>query len=478
MNKKKKISFFAMLIAMVSFVFIVLPISHAMQRSVLVSLQFLIIGIVAGGNLLIEIQKQPFSLAIVHWFFLFTFFFCGGFTQFATDKFLWNLSASLSEVKLANWIILLWEGCFIFAYNNWRFLRWSNIIKNKKFTRYCISEWKLAVIILVLFISGVYPVLRAGFKVYIVRTMFDENAIYQLIKIKALKTVTYSMIAGTALWSSLSAISHFKQSKSPTSILLMLLASIALLLNVPPFAVPRFEVAAIYGGLLLFHWDKMRKSKVFIYSLAVGLLILFPLLNAFRGTETELITSEGIWRSLGNVSGNFTRADYDAYSMLIYSIRYVREFGVVLGQQLLGALLFFIPRVVWPNKPVGSGAMIIEKMAIGVHPNVSCPIVAEGYLNFGIIGVVIFSFVLANATKSFDQYFWQQAKNMQLAFIPMLYTCTLPFLLFMLRGDLMSTFAFFSGFVVSLFLFRKIIISPVDINCDVNGGNNSDNENS
>jgi hypothetical protein len=44
------------------------------------------------------------------------------------------------------------------------------------------------------------------------------------------------------------------------------------------------------------------------------------------------------------------------------AIKYSEIESITYGRQLVGALLFFVPSSLWPNKPIGSGTLVAENM--------------------------------------------------------------------------------------------------------------------
>ena len=84
--------------------------------------------------------------------------------------------------------------------------------------------------------------------------------------------------------------------------------------------------------------------------------------------------------------------------MICRSLDLVSQMGSFKGKQLLGAMLFFIPRSIWPSKPIGSGATIAIYQRQSFK-NISCPIIGEAIINFGIIGVIIFAVAIAKTSS-------------------------------------------------------------------------------
>jgi len=73
------------------------------------------------------------------------------------------------------------------------------------------------------------------------------------------------------------------------------------------------------------------------------------------------------------------------------------------------------------------------------------PFPAEGYINFGIIGILLFAFILSLISKITDN--WYKYNDLRLFFS--LFVCF--HMVFMLRGDLMSSFAYLIGILLAIF---------------------------
>jgi hypothetical protein len=141
--------------------------------------------------------------------------------------------------------------------------------------------------------------------------------------------------------------------------------------------------------------------------------------------------------------------------MLVSAIRHSKTYGCTWGGQLLGAILFFVPRSVWPTKPIGSGAMLIKKeLGRDAFSNISCPFIAEGMVNFGLIGVALFALFLGTLLTKLDKTYWEhfEKESKAVCFAPYLFLVFMLF--FVMRGDLLSSFAYVCGFVATGFLLK------------------------
>ena len=113
-----------------------------------------------------------------------------------------------------------------------------------------------------------------------------------------------------------------------------------------------------------------------------------------------------------------------------------------------------MPRILWPDKPIGSGAYLAKELKM-FFDNISANYFAEGYINFGFAGIIIFTILLSYWTARIDKIYWNMAILIPNNYFTVIYMITLGMLFFILRGDLLSSFAYTFGFIFSaLFLFK------------------------
>ncbi len=211
------------------------------------------------------------------------------------------------------------------------------------------------------------------------------------------------------------------------------------LITLFPTSIARYYLASIYLPLMLIAFEKRIDRTFFPIFIFFALFILFPILSALRNISDESIMSK-ITNQIVNGS-SFYGGDFDSYSMLIRSINFYEEASIPFFKQLLGPLFFYVPRSVWPDKPVGTGMYVAENSGM-IFTNVSSPLIAEGYINGGMFGVVLFAFVLGAAVTRYDRYFWR-SNNVSLG--RAFYLSAFPLFFFMMRGDLLSSFTFITA---------------------------------
>lgn len=211
-----------------------------------------------------------------------------------------------------------------------------------------------------------------------------------------------------------------------------------------PTGIARFLVAFIYLPLLLTIVPLLRKSINITLLIIFSIIIVFPFLNQFRyfsfSKEIKFLP-EAVF---------FNQGHFDAYQNLVEVLRV--DF-VTHGYQLLGALFFFVPRFLWSDKPFGSGYQLSLDLGYAFN-NISMPFIAEGYVNFGYFGFIIFSIFLAFLMKKVDSLYLSKVDNINFNYCKGVFLCAAIF--FMLRGDLMSSFSFLLAGIVAFKIAEKI----------------------
>jgi hypothetical protein len=213
-----------------------------------------------------------------------------------------------------------------------------------------------------------------------------------------------------------------------------------------PLALSRNAVAGFYLPLLLLFIPLFRKGHYFVSTMIFGLLIVFPFLDGFRSFSQDTNLGVGLNFDM------FTQMHFDAYATFTRVICYDI---FTAGNQLLGVIFFFIPRSIWASKPLSSGQFHAQVLGLDFQ-NLSFTYLAEGYINFGFLGVFIFLFFIAYWSALLDKTYWLNVnKN---SYFNVIYILTLGMFLFILRGDLMNSYAYSCGLIFSAFLGYRVII--------------------
>ena len=200
-------------------------------------------------------------------------------------------------------------------------------------------------------------------------------------------------------------------------------------------------------------------SKILVTFIVI-FIILFPLSSIFTNTTYSVWTSN-TWQNLGNISltdtiyEHFNSLHYDAWANVDSAIRYTADNGYQYGLQLIGVIFFFIPRAIWTNKPVATGHLVGDFLMNNFtmwFDNLSSPIISEGYVDFGIFGVILFGLLFALITHKISMVTRNPDKLKRYTAVYVAFS-----LMFVLRGSLMSSYAYICGSILTFVYLPKAI---------------------
>ena len=226
------------------------------------------------------------------------------------------------------------------------------------------------------------------------------------------------------------------------------IAGVCVILTCFPTAMARFNVAAIYLGIAILLFPAFsRKRGLFAFLLVLGFLVAYPLFNAFKYIGAAASVEEAILTIFNSMTAGYTSGNYDAFSIMFWCADYLSFFGCTYGRQLLGAVLFFVPRSIWLDKPVPSGQLVFSSFHYH-FTDLAFPLPFEGCLNFGLIGLPIFALAYGLIVRLLDERYWKSRMS-HFGDSPSTLLLYYPFLLcltfYMLRGAMMTTFTYVFG---------------------------------
>ena len=379
--------------------------------------------------------------------FFYTFFWLAPVLQTKKEIYPNTMPVEPRLVVLTNFYLLVF-GVSYFAFKNLFKIKIRTIRINEKYYKLNQKTFKiiffLTIIIFILFFD------------YLITNMISASGISLSVETSwmlILNTFIFSFPLYLAYHSSLTI-------KNTNSKVFIFIISILLLLFFKnPLLTKRNALGPIYLTLFfIFFKEHFNNFKILLFLILV-LSIIFPFSQAF--THNRSLVVGDLFETFVNrlktmdVKQALTSLDYDAWSNFMAAIKYSEIESITYGRQLVGAVLFFVPRSFWPNKPVGSGHFVAENMLMTRYSfwftNISMPFPAEGYINFGILGIILFAFILALISKITDK--WYKYNDLRLFFS--LYVCF--HMVFMLRGDLMSSFAYLVGNLLAIFFVPLIL---------------------
>ncbi len=395
-------------------------------------------------HILKEVSKRSFSFCLFFDMFALFFFGFAALLQFFTNQFIWRLQAESAEVLICNLIIFLW-AVFFYSGRNVKIVLKGNDF-NKKYTmrknaRYILCFFSIFIMLYYIKTIGLSNLFLRSTNSY-GETVDTTTA---LLAVHGLRNISLYSLAFNIVYCR-------KQGKVDA---ICIIAAVCFLVSCFPTAVSRNVAAAYYMGLIILTFPKVRKTQWLPIILIVGLVVVFPLLGNMRNATS---TTEGMEMVQGTSLGDtYLTGDYDAFSMIMIIRRYVLDNGATLGRQLLGVLLFFVPRKIWPTKPIGTGATVIGPVMSQSFANVSAPLIGEAYVNGGVLGTIVMGFIVGIMTGSADNKYWKTKD--EFARVRMIYPFNLLQFFFMMRGDLLSSWAyFFATYFVGSVIWKLSVI--------------------
>lgn len=406
---------------------------------------------------LLKNSKLGYSLSSIIDIFMFVFMFLAPMIQYLSKIFPWEDAYIISDeiIIATNFIILTFLLIYYYFYD-------KLIVKYKKsakkFTLASFINVKIILNIgfIISLIGGVYIISITGIQNFFARSTnsLGLDSTQGLIVNNFLKGFpTTTLLMNLVYWKNNRRFHNFFQ--------VLTLSLFVVLLNFPT-GIARFQVAVVYLALLIVVKQKFNNKYFFKYVLFIGLFIIFPLINIFRRNTFADFATLNV--TLPNPIDGFLTGNYDAYSMLARSIIYVNTNGTTLGSQFLGSLFFFIPRSMWPEKPMGSGIFIGEYFG-WEFTNVSMPYIGEGYINFGLFGIVLFSVLLAFITSKLDYNYEEMVERSykKVSLISIVHPMLIGYVFFIMRGDLLSSLSYAIGYgvmpIVTLFVLDRLLFS-------------------
>lgn len=221
----------------------------------------------------------------------------------------------------------------------------------------------------------------------------------------------------------------------------------AVLYSVNPISSPRYYFGTVFMAFAATLGAYATASRVRVSAAAflAGLLLLFPLADAFRANTSEVnVTFDPI--------AALTSGDFDGLVQTMNTIRYVDLADPPWGKQAIGVALFWVPREMWPDKPADS-ASTVAQFAGYEFTNMSSPIWAELFMSGGWPLAVVGMFGFGWFVRRWDDRATMRWK-LHLATSPL--ALILPFyLVILLRGALLQAMVYAAIIAISAWFVRS-----------------------
>lgn len=421
---------------------------------------FSAIGFIGVSRLMKEFDYASYSMNIMHWIFVLFFFVLAPVIQIALGYNPWGVTLTTNEIVTSGVFVLMWIISYMVgnSFGDRIYLR-IDVERDEGYYDENVSTDYVAIITVLSIICAVIIISQTGLS-----NMFARNTSglsYESTNSKMWSLIISRCTRATIVYAvSFTLVEYLRKGEH---LFALILNSIILLITCFPTSLARNTAGSIYIGIIILLFSRninsFRKSGKFVYIFLLGFMIVFPAINVFRRTDfLDVNMLETLQNVLDNITENYLSADYDAFSVIGDTVRYVKANGIEWGYQLLGAAFFFVPRSIWKSKPYGSGQTIFEWMGAS-FTNISCPLLAEGYINFGIIGIIIFGFAAGIIARCVDRKYWENIdrKGVLPDYLTLLYPFLIIMYFFMLRGDLMTTWAYTAAYIVVFKLLHSLM---------------------
>jgi len=238
---------------------------------------------------------------------------------------------------------------------------------------------------------------KTGISIYFQPRAVFEKSIFDAFGNSTISTIISSVIQVFSLLNFLLILEYYlRVQKNFVRLLYLLLQFLVLIIVCNPISSPRNLVGVVFTSIALVLFKFQPKIIRFAIALTpIFFVLIFPILDFFRYSK-----SGGLHKKIG-IGQLSTNQDYDAFQQLCNTVAHVNVGGFQKGKQILGFFLLFIPRTIWQGKPVPTGPFVAGSLNFE-FTNVSSPLPAEGFIDFGIIGVVLYAFCFGLIISKLD----------------------------------------------------------------------------
>jgi hypothetical protein len=237
--------------------------------------------------------------------------------------------------------------------------------------------------------------------------------------------------------------SSSKRERRSVAIAATALGCFNLVANYPPSLARLFLGFVVVSIAVLVLRKRAKLVPLFVLCMILGMIVLFPYADYFRTGSGYTVSDLS-----APTDKLIYKADYDAFQMVANTVKVVKARGVAFGYNFLGACFFYVPRAVCPAKPYGTGKVVGEVVGYSRSSlNLSSPLWAEFYYAGGTLLVIVGFWVYGYMTRRAEgRELWSPISAVAVAYAAGAQ-------IFVLRGDLLNSVAYFAPGALLLLMF-------------------------
>ncbi len=411
--------------------------------------------LVLGLTLLFwEIRRRPYSLHLMHLLSLVGLMGLVPLMQLIGGSFPWQATFPVTEdgIVTANLVVLVWLYVYLIGYHfggrmaSTRMrLPWLTTVLDRPLAFSAVKLGLGIAVIAMAFLA--YQNLGGVFT----RSALDASLRAPDSALDLLVRVFLRAIPLMALGALLLVAGHRGTRRSSGTTLVLIIFAIAVLWFDNPLAGARYWTATMviaFGAILVLR--RRKTGGIVVVVLVLG-TVLLPTLDAGRLSRDPSSIIFALADAPDPVDQLASSGDFDSYVNSILINEFVSERGTTYGRQLLGVFLFWVPRSLGANNPVGSSTYVATELGFS-HTNIALSLHAEGVINFGWLGVPMFAVVFGLILGYFDKIYhvgFGGFKGSRPRVIDLLYVFWLGMIVFITRGGLMSSFSYTVGITLA-----------------------------
>ena len=404
------------------------------SKSLFSIIGFIIIGILSIYSVLKD--SRIISMNKFYWYFQLVFMSIAPLCQYLSEYSPWGIKIDEKDIRAATYLIVFGNCIYLIFYRKCKIHLRLRTGDNRNLNPIIVDRYYSQLVLFCIVVCAVI-----GFFV-LVKMIGFYNLFFRSENVLDIENSTINFIVRkflTAFPAMAYTVFVFVNKKNKSLFLKigsLLLAIFSLIANFPT-STTRYWMGTLFIGMFFSMYISRRESRIVDYGIIFGLLVVFPIFYMFKTLTIDDLLAGNI--EFSGIVESFNTIDFDAFTLVARSVRYVRENGITWGQQLINIILFFIPRSIWSGKPITTNVLVASSQG-QAFTNLSCPLVAEGYINFGILGIVLYCFIYAKINKYFDDLFWRKSNDEKINLINMLYPYLCVITIYINRGPLQPSF--------------------------------------